>query len=27
VHPMMWMAAAAFVVYFALPGLRGLLGF
>jgi adenine/guanine/hypoxanthine permease len=26
VHPMMWTAAAAFVVYFALPGLRGLLG-
>jgi len=26
VHPMMWAAAAAFVVYFALPGLRGLLG-
>ncbi|HET6369282.1 MAG TPA: NCS2 family permease [Pseudomonadales bacterium] len=26
VHPMMWAAAAAFVIYFVLPGLRGLLG-
>jgi adenine/guanine/hypoxanthine permease len=27
VHPMMWTAAAAFVIYFALPGLRGAFGF
>ena len=27
VHPMMWTAAAAFVVYFTLPGLRRLFGF
>jgi adenine/guanine/hypoxanthine permease len=26
VHPMMWAAAAAFVVYFVLPGLRGVFG-
>jgi AGZA family xanthine/uracil permease-like MFS transporter len=26
VRPMMWVAAGAFVVYFVLPGLRGLLG-
>jgi AGZA family xanthine/uracil permease-like MFS transporter len=26
VHPMMWVATAAFVIYFILPGLRGLLG-
>ena len=26
VYPMMWAAAAAFVIYFVLPGLRGLLG-
>jgi AGZA family xanthine/uracil permease-like MFS transporter len=26
VHPMMWVATAAFVIYFVLPGLRGLLG-
>ena len=26
VHPMMWVAAAAFLIYFVLPGLRGLLG-
>jgi hypothetical protein len=26
VHPMMWAATAAFVIYFILPGLRGLLG-
>jgi AGZA family xanthine/uracil permease-like MFS transporter len=27
VHPMMWTAAAAFLIYFALPGLRGVFGF
>jgi adenine/guanine/hypoxanthine permease len=27
VHPMMWAAAFAFVIYFALPGLRATLGF
>ena len=27
VHPMMWTAAVAFVVYFTLPGLRRLFGF
>ena len=26
VHPMMWVAVVAFVVYFAMPGLKRLLG-
>jgi len=26
VHPMMWVATAAFMIYFVLPGFRGLLG-